>query len=83
MFVTGAGMLHAAHGQTVLVQVVVKGHREHNGHALGVNPALHIEQVVGQHADRACGRVVVLGEGADFCHGGADRGLGRVMTEAA
>lgn len=83
MFVAGTGLLNHAHGQTVLVQVVVKGHREHDGHALGANPALHMEQVIGQQADSTRGGVVVLGEGAHFSLGGADRRLGRVLTEAA
>ncbi|KAG7243542.1 hypothetical protein INR49_011098 [Caranx melampygus] len=76
MFVAGTGVLNHAHGQTVLIQVVVKGHREHDGHALGANPALHMEQVIGQQADSTRGSVVVLGEGAHFSLGGADRRLG-------
>lgn len=82
MFVTGTGLLNHTHGKPVLVQVVVKGHREHNGHALGANSALHMEQVVGQQADSASGSVVVLGEGAHFSLAGTNRRLGRVLTEA-
>lgn len=82
MFVTGTRMLNHTHGKPVLVQVVVKGHREHNGHAFRANPALHMEQVVGQQADSARGSVVVLGEGAHFTPGGTNRRLGRVLTEA-
>ncbi|TNN56798.1 hypothetical protein EYF80_032976 [Liparis tanakae] len=69
LFVATARMLDHAHGQPVTVQVAVKRHREHDGHALGANPALHVEQVVGQQADGARGGVVVLGEGAHFSLG--------------
>lgn len=82
VFVAVTGLLNHTHSQPVLVQVVVKRHREHDGHAVGANPALHMEQVVGQQANCARGGVVVLGEGADFGLGGANRGLGRVVTEA-
>lgn len=82
MFVAGTGLLNHAHGKSVLVQVVVKGHREHDGDALGANPALHMEQVVGQQADSACGSVVILYEGAHFGLGDTDGRLGRVLTEA-
>lgn len=83
LFIAGPGLLHHAHGQPVLVQVVVKRHRKHDGHALGADAALHVEQVVGQQADGARGGVVVLGEGAHFSPGRADGGLGRVVAEAA
>lgn len=83
MFVAGTGMLDHTHGQAVLVQVVVKGHRKHDGHAFGTNPTLHVEQVVGQQADGARGSVVILGEGAHLGLGGTNRGLRRVLTEAA
>lgn len=82
MFVAGTGLLNHANGQPVLVQVAVEGHGEHDGHALGTNAALHMEQVVGQQADSARGGVVVLDEGAHLCLGGANRGLGRMLTEA-
>lgn len=82
MFVTGPGLLHHTHGQPVLVQVVVKGHGEHDGHALGANAAPHVEEVVGQQADGTRGRVVVLREGADFCLLGSNGGLRRVVAEA-
>lgn len=82
IFVTGTGLLNHTHGQPVLVQVVVKGHREHNGHALRANPALHMEQVIGQYAHSACGSVVILDERAHFDLGGANCRLGRVVTEA-
>lgn len=82
MFVAGTGLLNHAHGQQVLVQVLVEGHRKHDGNAIGAHPALHVEQVVGQQADRARGGVVVLGEGAHFGLGGTNRRLGRVLTEA-
>lgn len=83
MFVTGTGMLNHTHSQLVLVQVVVIGHREHDDQALGANSALHMEQVVGQQANRARGSVVILSKGAHFGLGGANRRLGRVVTEAA
>jgi len=81
LFVAVTRKLNHAHGQPVIVEVVVKRHREHDGHALGANPALHVEQVVGQQADGARGGVVVLGEGAHFSLGGTNRRLGRVVTE--
>lgn len=82
MFVACTGVLNHTHRQTVLVQITVEGHGKHDGHALGANPALHVEQVVGQQADGARGSVVVLGEGTHFSLGGANRGLGRVEAEA-
>lgn len=82
MFVAGAGMLHHTYGKPVLVQVVVEGHREHDGQALRTNPAMHMEQVVGQQAHSARGRVVILCEGAHFGPGDADSRLGRVLAEA-
>lgn len=82
MFVTSMGLRNHAHGQPVLVQVAVVGHGEHDGHALGANPALHIEQVIGQQANSARGSVVVLGKGAHFSFAGTNRRLGRVLREA-
>lgn len=82
MFVAGTGMLHHAYGKPVLVQVVVKGHRKHDGQALRTNPAMHMEQVVGQQAHGARGRVVILREGAHLGLLDADSRLGRVLTEA-
>lgn len=82
MFIAGTGMLNHTHCKSVLVQVVVKGDREHDGCAIRANPALHVEEVVGQQADSTCGSVVILCEGAHFGLGGANGRLGRVLTEA-
>lgn len=35
LFVAGPGLLDHAHSQTILVHVVVVGHGEHDGHAIG------------------------------------------------
>lgn len=83
LFVAGPGMVNHAHSQPVFVQVLVEGHGEHDGHTLRANPALHMEQVVGQQADSACGSVVILGKGAHFGLGAANRGLRWVMAEAS
>lgn len=82
LLVAGTGLLDHAHGKPVLVQVVVIGHGEHDDQALGANPALHMEQVVGQQAHSACGGVVILNEGAHFGLGDTNRRLRRVVTEA-
>lgn len=82
MFITGTGMLNHTHSKSVLVQVVVKGDREHDSYALRTNVAGHMEEVVGQQPDSTCGSVVILYEGAHFSEGGTNGRLGRVLTVA-
>lgn len=53
LLITGAGLLKHAHSKPVLVQVVVVGHGEHDGHALSARSGMSVEQVVGQHPDGA------------------------------
>lgn len=79
LVVAGPCVLEDAHRQPVLVEVVVKWDGEHDRHDLIALRASHVKQLVGQDANGARGRVIVLGEGAHLCVGGAHSGLWRAV----
>ncbi len=81
LVIAGTSGLKDAHAQPVLIDVVVKGHREHDGHQPVDGAVAHVDQLIGHdpHSTGCC--VVILDEGTHLRMGGADSWLWRAEGE--
>lgn len=83
LLIAGPRVLEDAQRQLVLEEVVVERNGEHDRHHLLAVFISHVKQLIGEDADGAGGRVVILGEGAHCGVGGAHCGLRRAESKSA